>query len=938
MKKLFLLFTVLCAAVAAQAQVISGYDFTASLGTYTEITDGIVMDTVGITGLDEYEDGRLRYKGWFPDSIANDETVTLAGFPIGFDFEFNDKMMNQFAISSTGYIALGRDQVTLQAGEEGWIMTRDYEDEINAIGAALKDAQTWQETTEVSYKLLGEAPNRVLVVQFKDLPIGLNWSGEYMGGLNSQIRLYETTNRIEIIFGAFTAPEGYEETTRDLRTGLRGTGDDRLIVGRPDWEQDYTFDQYIAEAGGSGTMGVCATNLTSGLTYTFDIPGKCVTPVETISDLVVKSTTTEIYGEFTATTDADKFLVLLAKGEGGDLPVDGTFYRPLDSIGNSVVMTFDGQDTITMPYQIKLEASTNYTVTVVPANALCSGGPLYGTATTAKILSKPGIAQSVTVTGTELNSLTFDVVANETNNVLVLLSDSVRTNRPYANIREFGNPEGELKVGDKVGEVSYVVYMGPSAEGVVVEDLVPNQAYFLRAISYDEAYNYATEYVEDRCATVNTLPWLPDLTNEDLNDLPAGWKAGGQEKAMVNSGENGYGVDAMKVLMNISQNAETGALNTLSFGRFLVDKRDAAFNFTYNMHIWQRFGGNQPYGEWAENDTLAVQVRRDGGDWENILLIDATNNVKPEAVTDFIPVEADLTNFVNETIEIRLYWNCFSGSGVRFRAEQFKADGRPIPVIPDVTISDITWNSANVTWRGEQETYEFAYAKAGEEFAAQIVNEKAVALTDLTHLTTYQVKVRGIVAEGDTTEWCEVVEFTTADLPVCPIPEGLTHVATEDFGDKLTWTINEEHLSWDLRYRESSSTQWIDVEGLETNEYVLYDLVPGAVYLWRLRAHCNMDRVSEYASQDTFNSNGQSAISAATAERFRVAATNGAVTVFNSDVYVESVTLLDLQGRVINHVIVNGRDNVTIATDLQGVALVRVNTVDNSFVYKVSVR
>ena len=43
MKKLFLLFAVLFATVAMQAQVISGYSYKGSQGTYTEITDGNVV-------------------------------------------------------------------------------------------------------------------------------------------------------------------------------------------------------------------------------------------------------------------------------------------------------------------------------------------------------------------------------------------------------------------------------------------------------------------------------------------------------------------------------------------------------------------------------------------------------------------------------------------------------------------------------------------------------------------------------------------------------------------------------------------------------------------------------------------------------------------------------------------------------------------------------
>ena len=351
------------------------------------------------------------------------------------------------------------------------------------------------------------------------------------------------------------------------------------------------------------------------------------------------------------------------------------------------------------------------------------------------------------------------------------------------------------------------------------------------------------------------------------------------------------------------------------------------------MYIWQRFGGNQPY-EWAENDTLALQVRREGGEWTNDVLLLASNYVKAEA-TEWVPVELDLVNYENETIEIRLYSRVFANSQVYIRLDSIKAEGRPVPVVPVVTVSDITWNSALVTWRGEQENYEFAYAKAGEDFTTQVVAGKEVALTDLTHLTEYQVKVRGIVSDEEYSDWSEVATFTTADLPACPLPEGLTHVETEDYGDKLTWNLNEEHLSWDLRYRESTTTTWIDVEGLTTNEYVLYDLVPGAAYLWRVRAYCDMDRVSGYASQETFNANGKSAISAADADRLTVVAGNGVINVYNTDVYVESVTLLDMQGRVVANYAINGRENITIPTNATGVALVVVKTIDNQFVYKV---
>lgn len=924
MKKLFLLFTVLCATVALQAQVISAYTAEVTQGTYTAITGGVAMDTTGMY----VEDGMIE-KAWYPNTVSNGVT-SEAGFPIGFDFEFNDILCNQFVIGTHGYIALGRDQITIDASLGKWIVIRE-DDADNIIGIIPNADIVKLENTEISYKLEGEAPNRTLVVQYDNWGVMLGWNEESIISVDCQIRLHETTNTIDLIFGEVT---GTTENSKGFRMGLRGSYNDQFSIAEGEEEGMLNF---VGEVGDNApSLGVA--DIVNGATFTFTPPAPCVAPVEAITDLVLDATTIEIFGKFTKTTDAEKYLIMLTEGACADAPVNGTYYNALDSIGNSIVMTFDAEDTITMPHQIKLKASTEYEVSLYPANTYCTGGPLYGPGVKGKVSSKPGVAVSVNITGTELNSLTLDVEANEVNDVMVLLTDSVRENRPYANVREFGNPQGPLAVGDIVDGLGRVVYMGPTAQGILVEGLEAGTAYYVRAISYDPDFNYATKYVEDCDATIKTLPWRPNLATEDRNSVPAGWTAGGQENFIVNTAEGGYGVDEWKLVCNISQNPTDGALNTMSFGRFFVNQRDAAFTFTYNMHIWQRFGGNLAYAEWAEKDTLAVQVRRDGGEFENKVVILATNNVKPDSVTQFIPVELDLTEYVNETIEIRLYWNCFAGQGVRGRFEQIKAEGRPIPVIPVVTVSEITWNSAKVTWRGEQENYEFAFAKAGEEFTIQEVAGKEVALTDLTHLTEYQVKVRGIVAENDYSDWSEVTTFTTADLPVCPIPTGLTHGVYGKYGDKLMWDMGEEHLYWDVRYREATGSQWNQVTEIYTNEYELPALTPNVVYFWRVRAHCDMDRVSEWASQEQFTSNEFSAISVADVNRLKVATTNGAVNIINSDVYVKSVTLYDMQGRVINHFEVNGRENIYIPTNMKGVALVKVATVDKQLVYKVNVK
>lgn len=923
MKKLFLLSTVLCAVLTAQAQVISSYTMQATQGIYTEITDGVAMDTTGIA-LDE-----MQYKVWHADGLAT-ETTTMTGFPIGFDFEFNDILCNQFVIGSDGYIALGRDAITIDPTHGPFVAVRE-EAADNVIGVMpnVWTQMRW-ETTSFSYKLEGEAPNRTLVVQFKDWAPQFGWDGADVS-MNFQIRLHETTNLIDIVFGEFS---NTGDMGKNTRIALRGNYEDLLSLTDGEEAGMINFvalpddNSFFLENG----------MITSGLTYTFTPPADCVTPVEEVPWLSLETTSTGMTMEFTPTADADHYLVLLSlDGTETVNPTNGVRYAAGDSLGDFLVWGYTADTMLTTEYFVDLQPATRYNVTIYPANSKCSGGPLYRNGfQRAAIDTKPGSPASIEVTATTLNTLTFNVEGNGTDNVIVLVTDSVRDNAPYAPIMEFGEPIGPLAVGDVIADMSRVVYMGPSAQGVVVEDLEPGVAYYVRALSYNDYYDYSSDYVQEAVATVATLPFTPDLSyRTELNMVPVGWESETWGKAKQTSG---YGDDEYQFYGASTANATDGFVADLTTSRILVDQKDVFFTFEYCMYIWQRFGGNQTYDAWEAGDKLAVQVSLNGGDFEDVHVITAENNVKVDSVNQFIPVSVDLSAYQGDEVRIRIHWECFSGSQVRVPIEDLVVEGVPLPAVPVVSVSDITWNSAVVTWRGEQESYEFAYAKVGEEFTTNVVNEKSVALTELTHLTEYQVKVRGIVSEEETSEWSDVVTFTTKDLPECPVPTGLVHADTDDYGDRLYWEIDEEHLSWDLRYRESTATTWTDIEGLETNEYLLYDLVPGAAYLWRVRAHCDMERVSNYASQETFNANGQSAISAATADRLNVVAGNGSITIYNSDVYVESVSLLDVQGRVLGNYAINARDNVTIPTNATGVALVVVNTVDKQFVYKVSVK
>ena len=348
--------------------------------------------------------------------------------------------------------------------------------------------------------------------------------------------------------------------------------------------------------------------------------------------------------------------------------------------------------------------------------------------------------------------------------------------------------------------------------------------------------------------------------------------------------------------------------------------------------------GSTPYNEWAETDTFALQVSKDGINFDTLKEYTAQNNLQLDSLQAFALVEGDLSSYINDTVQIRIYWKNYNAAGARLIIERFSVDGREIPAIPAVTIGEVTYNSALVTWRGEQENYEMASCKEGDEWTYKTVNGFEAELVDLEAETTYQVKVRGIVAEGDTTEWSETATFTTEPLPECPIPSDLTSEIVENEYIKVSWTGNEEHLAWDVRYRPGSATTWEVIEGLAEETYTFTDLEPEIAYLWTVRASCTMDRISSWAAQERFTS-GRTAVSLANASSLKVSAFEGYVNIFNSGVYVKEIALYDLQGRSITKMEINSSDNIIIPLrGIKGFVFVKVNTIDHEFVYKVPVR
>ena len=191
LRNIFLGSFLTVAVATASAQVTMSYDATVTEGTYTPLSGATVVPTSSLSGTD------LSTVVFSGDNTANTSAVTAQGYPIGFDFKFNNQLMNQFFIGAHGYLVLGKDQVSASVTSNCYFIFSNDED-ANVVGTAYRSDIYGLPETEISYQTTGTAPNRVMTVQYKDLGLAYDgWDGIEMCATPCSSKLLSTrTDRL----------------------------------------------------------------------------------------------------------------------------------------------------------------------------------------------------------------------------------------------------------------------------------------------------------------------------------------------------------------------------------------------------------------------------------------------------------------------------------------------------------------------------------------------------------------------------------------------------------------------------------------------------------------------------------------------------------------------------------------------------------------------
>jgi len=178
------------------------------VGSYTDLTTG---STIAV-------------------DLAKNGLSSPITFPDGFTFDFCGTSFTQFILSTNGFIKLGNQNpsskslyYTSPQTVDGGIFNSLSEADNTIIAPFSHDLVPGNGGAEYRMDISGTTPNRAVTIQFKNVRDNDAIMPNQYSSMNFQIKLYEGTNIIDFVYGAWTSSANASEYRHAL-VGLRGLG------------------------------------------------------------------------------------------------------------------------------------------------------------------------------------------------------------------------------------------------------------------------------------------------------------------------------------------------------------------------------------------------------------------------------------------------------------------------------------------------------------------------------------------------------------------------------------------------------------------------------------------------------------------------------------------------------------------------------------------
>ncbi len=211
--------------------------------------------------------------------LGDDQNYTLASGTIPFSFTFSGTAYTGVNINTNGYITFGATLPT-STDRNGLTNTTAWNASIVAVGRDLSANTATGNLGEVSYEVLGTAPNRIFAIQYSKFR-RFSSSSTFTENFTFQIRLNEgggvaSGQTVDIVYGACTSTSTSTTASSQTLVGLRGTttADFKNRTQTSNW--------LLSTAGATNTTSISMRHSTTvspptggGLTFTWSPPSGC---------------------------------------------------------------------------------------------------------------------------------------------------------------------------------------------------------------------------------------------------------------------------------------------------------------------------------------------------------------------------------------------------------------------------------------------------------------------------------------------------------------------------------------------------------------------------------------------------------------------------------------------------------------------------------------
>lgn len=205
LRKLGVTIFIFCISVFANAQV-SLYSFAQSSGTYTPLSSSATIVEAATA-----------------NSTGNNLNSEVHNVTFPFSFKFNNISYTSMNVSTNGFATFGTT-VPSTTATTSISSTSAYDGVIAAFGRDLSSFYDISGLTgAIKTEIIGTSPNREFVVEWSNFRPNSSTSLTDVYAMSFQIRLHETTNKIQFVYGGGSHLVGNTSSTSTAQVGLRGT-------------------------------------------------------------------------------------------------------------------------------------------------------------------------------------------------------------------------------------------------------------------------------------------------------------------------------------------------------------------------------------------------------------------------------------------------------------------------------------------------------------------------------------------------------------------------------------------------------------------------------------------------------------------------------------------------------------------------------------------